>query len=154
VPPQCDARSAERPRSGGRWRRGLPLALAIGTLATGERAEPGIAPLLKEHDAAAASLASPRLRESPCGALASSPPCLAAGNRAEPGVGPQMAGERTAQCLQRRVSMLAFSVTAERDGNVTDLRDGYNTLAVVYEFADGAKKVCASGAKTQIIGVA
>jgi hypothetical protein len=50
--------------------------------------------------------------------------------------------------------MLAFSVTAERDGNVTDLRDGYNTLAVVYEFADGAKKVCASGAKTQIIGVA
>ena len=77
------------------WRRGLPLALAIGTLATGERAEPGIAPLLKERDAAAASLASPRLRESPCGALASSPPCLAAGNRAEPGVGPQMAGERT-----------------------------------------------------------
>jgi hypothetical protein len=46
--------------------------------------------------------------------------------------------------------MLAFSVTAERDGNVTDLRDGYNTL---YGFADGAKKVCASGAKTQIIGV-
>ena len=49
-----------------------------------------------------------------------------------------------AQCLQRRVSMLAFSVTAERDSNVTDLRDGYNTLAVVYGFADGAK--------TQIIG--
>ena len=72
------------------------LALAIGPLTTGRRAESRIAPLLNQNDAAAAGLAPPQLRQSAGCALAAAIACPPTVERAELGIRPHMLGEWTA----------------------------------------------------------